>query len=309
MKILLLGANGQVGWELQRSLSVLGELISLGRETVSNPSGNICGDLLDLQKLSKTIRLVGPDVIVNAAAYTAVDNAEGAYGAQEAQLINADACSMLAKEAHHLGAWLVHYSTDYVFNGSGSKPWTELDEPCPLNVYGRTKLAGEREISDICPKRHLILRTSWVYGTHGNNFVKKVLSLAASLEEMAVVSDQVGAPTSAALIADVTALSVRAAFRDHLLTAGTYHCTAAGEVSWYGYAMFIIEEALKLGQELKVRHVSRKMTSEYVTAAARPLNSRLDTEKLRTKLGIHLPSWQHHLAQTLRILHQAHKSA
>src|SRR6185312_3495590 len=194
MKILLLGKNGQVGWELQRSLGVLGELVALGRR-----SPELCGDLANLQGLALTVQTVRPDVIVNAAAHTAVDKAESEP--ELARTLNALAPGVLAQEAAKLGALLVHYSTDYVFDGSGTRPWMETDTPAPLNVYGQTKLEGERLIQTACP-RHLIFRTSWVYGARGNNFAKTMLRLAQERERLTVIDDQVGAPTGADLLAD-----------------------------------------------------------------------------------------------------------
>lgn len=291
MKILLLGKNGQVGWELQRALSVLGEVVALGRYGADG----LCGDLSDLQGLAKTVRRVQPQVIVNAAAYTAVDKAEGEP--ELAHTLNALAPGVLAREAQQLGAWLVHYSTDYVFDGSGDRPWRETDRPNPLSVYGQTKLEGERQIlASGC--RCLIFRTSWVYSARGGNFAKTMLRLAREREQLSVIDDQIGAPTGADLLADVTAHALRQVLppvgHGYLVPSGTYHLAAGGETSWYGYAHFVVETAAKLGLEMKV--VSDQLTpipsSAYVTLACRPHNSRLDADKLRRTFGLSLPDWQ-----------------
>ncbi|MFC5498373.1 dTDP-4-dehydrorhamnose reductase [Caenimonas terrae] len=289
MKLLLLGRNGQVGWELQRSLSVLGEVVALDRG-----SSNHCGDLSNLEGLARTVREVRPDVIVNAAAYTAVDRAESEP--ELARLVNAAAPGVLAQEARQLGALLVHYSTDYVFDGSGSRPWTETDVPAPLSVYGSTKLDGERAIAAHC-ERHLILRTSWVYAARGGNFIRTMLRLAQERERLTVVDDQYGAPTSAELVADVTAHAIRqltapAAGRAGL--AGIYHLAAAGETTWHGYASHLLGEARRLRPELplKATDIAPVPSEAFVTAARRPRNSRLDTAKLREAFGLALPPWK-----------------
>ena len=295
-KILLLGSTGQVGWELQRSLAPLGEVVALQREASANPQG-LCGNLEDTEALVHAVRTVRPRVIVNAAAYTAVDKAES--DAARANVVNATAPGLLAREAAALGAWLVHYSTDYVFDGSGDQPWREDDATDPLSVYGRTKLAGEQAILDSgCP--HLILRTSWVYAARGGNFAKTMLRLAAEREELKVIADQTGAPTGADLLADVTALLLhRLQMRPEL--GGTYHCAAAGETSWHGYARHVIEWARAHGHAVKVAPEAVKAipTSGYPTPAKRPLNSRLDTFKLRHAFDLHLPPWQHGVERML----------
>lgn len=289
MKILLLGKDGQVGWELQRSLCPLGELVALGRHSASNP-GQLCGDLADLAGLAQTVRAVAPDVIVNAAAHTAVDKAESEP--ELAQTLNALAPGVLATEAQKLGAWLVHYSTDYVFDGSGNTPWSEDDVTAPLSVYGQTKLEGERLIRASC-QRHIILRTSWVYGARGGNFAKTMLRLAQERDSLNVINDQIGAPTSAELLADVAAHAIRAVRTQHGL-AGLYHCVAGGETSWHGYARHVLAQAQSLGWRLKVGadQVGAIPTSSYPTPARRPLNSRLNTAKLRNAFGLALPHWQ-----------------
>ena len=284
MKILLLGKNGQVGWELQRSLAPLGELIALDRHTVDGLSG----DLSDLNALRATIRQVKPDVIVNAAAYTAVDKAESET--ELADRVNGQASLVMAEEAASLGAWLIHYSTDYVFSGEGLKPWQETDAVAPVNHYGASKLAGEQAITNSGCK-HLIFRTSWVYGARGNNFAKTMLRLAKDRETLSVIADQIGAPTGADLIADVTALAIQQVLQRPEL-AGLYHLAAAGEVSWHGYASHVIGFAKANGEELAVTAINPIDTTAYPTPARRPLNSRLNTQKLRANFSLHLPDWQ-----------------
>jgi dTDP-4-dehydrorhamnose reductase len=232
---------------------------------------------------------VAPDVIVNAAAHTAVDKAESESGL--ARTLNALAPGVLATQAQELGAWLVHFSTDYVFDGSGSTPWTEGDATAPLSVYGQTKLEGEQAAAQ-CAK-HLIFRTSWVYGARGGNFAKTMLRLAKDRDSLNVISDQMGAPTSAELLADVTAHAIRAAVNRPSL-AGIYHCVASGEISWHGYARHVIGRARDLGWDLKVspEQVQPIPTSAYPTPARRPLNSRLNTQRLQSAFGIQLPNWQ-----------------
>ncbi len=292
MKILLLGRNGQVGWELQRALAPLGEVVALDR----HGDGESCGDLSRPDALADTVRRLAPAAIVNAAAYTAVDKAESEP--ELAWRINAEAVAALAGEAARSGALLLHYSTDYVFDGSGERPWREEDATGPLSVYGHSKLAGEKAIRDSgC--RHLILRTSWVYAARGGNFARTMLRLAAERERLSVIADQAGAPTGAELIADVSAHALRATLagsgRD-----GTYHLAAAGETSWHAYACFVLDEARRLGATLKATEVVPIPTSAYPTPAARPLNSRLDTTRLRTTFGLHLPDWHAGVARMLR---------
>ncbi|MND32677.1 dTDP-4-dehydrorhamnose reductase [compost metagenome] len=284
MKILLLGKDGQVGWELKRSLQCLGEVVALGRQG----QGALVGNLTDLSGLERTLEAVKPDFIVNAAAYTAVDKAEADQAL--AFRINAEAVGVLAEYAASNGCWLIHYSTDYVFSGEGRAPWVEQDTVSPLNVYGRSKLEGERAIQRSgC--RHLIFRTSWVYGTRGNNFAKVMLRLAAERQKLQVVSDQVGAPTGAELIADVTAHALKAAAAGSI-DAGIYHLAAGGEVSWHGYACHVIETARALGMQLQVETVEEIPSRAYPTPAQRPLNSRMDTSRVQAALKIRLPEWQ-----------------
>jgi dTDP-4-dehydrorhamnose reductase len=290
MKILLLGKNGQVGWELQRALAPLGDVVALDRS-----STEYCGDLSDLEGLRATLRAVQPDVIVNAAAYTAVDKAESDQAT--AQLINADATRVLAEEAATSGAWLVHYSTDYVFDGTGETPWVENSLVSPVNFYGASKLAGEQAITASGCK-HLIFRTSWVYGARGNNFAKTMLRLAKDRETLNVIADQIGAPTGAELLADVVAHAITKAQEDASL-GGIYHLASAGEVSWHGYAQFVIDFAKSQGETLAVTTVLPIPTSAYPTPAARPLNSRMDTQKLRDTFSLHLPDWQRGVTRML----------
>ncbi|MCK9504242.1 MAG: dTDP-4-dehydrorhamnose reductase [Porticoccaceae bacterium] len=284
MKILLLGKNGQVGWELQRALLPLGAVIALDRHGGSG----FCGDLADLDGLKKTVRRLQPDVIVNAAAYTAVDKAESERA--QALRINSEAPQLLAEEVRRLGGWLVHYSTDYVFDGQGTVPWREVDSTAPINHYGYSKLLGEQHIATSgC--QYLIFRTSWVYGSRGNNFAKTMLRLGHENEELRVISDQYGVPTSAELIADITAHALRTALVNPQL-AGLYHLAASGETNWHDYAKLVIDHARHCGADLRVRNVVPITTAEYPTQAPRPANSRLDTSKLRESFRLNLPIWQ-----------------
>lgn len=290
MKILLFGKGGQVGWELQRSLAPLGELVALDFD-----STDFCGDFTHPEALAETVRAVRPDVIVNAAAHTAVDKAESEP--ELARTINATAPGVLAREATTLGAWLVHYSTDYVFDGSGSQPWKETDTPAPLNVYGHTKLEGERLIAQHCAQ-HLILRTSWVYAARGGNFAKTMLRLAKERDRLTVINDQFGAPTGAELLADVTAHALR-----HLLQrptdAGLYHLAASGETTWHGYAQEVLAIARAAGVALKAETANAVPTSAFATPARRPHNSRLSTQKIQQTFGLKLPPWQQGVTRML----------
>ena len=285
MKILLFGESGQVGWELQRSLAPLGEVIAPPLEA----SGNITGDLSNLAALAATIRHVAPDIIVNAAAYTAVDKAEAE--AQLAHTINAEAPGVMAAEARKLNAWLVHYSTDYVYDGSGNAPWTETSPTGPMSVYGRSKLAGDQQVA--AWHKHLILRTSWVYAARGQNFAKTMLKLAQERDSLKVICDQIGAPTGAELLADVTAHALRT-LPTQPERAGLYHLAAAGETSWHGYACHVIEFARRHGVDIKVKATDIKPipATDYPLPAPRPYNSRLDTQKFRAAFGMNLPDWQ-----------------
>ncbi len=289
MKILLFGKGGQVGWELQRSLSPLGELIAL-----DNDSTDLCGDFTNLNGLAHTVRTVCPDLIVNAAAHTAVDKAESEPDL--ARTINALAPEVLATEAAKLGAWLVHYSTDYVFDGSGDRPWLESDATGPLSVYGSTKLEGETLIAQHNP-RHLIFRTSWVYAARGGNFAKTMLRLGQERDKLTVINDQFGATTGADLIADVTAHAIRQVTQGGAMSdtlAGIYHLVASGETTWFDYAKHVLAQAGKVQAAIKIKatEVTPVPSSAFPTPATRPHNSRLNTAKLQTTFGLTLPPWQ-----------------
>ncbi|BDE74409.1 dTDP-4-dehydrorhamnose reductase [Delftia tsuruhatensis] len=289
MKLLLLGRNGQVGWELQRSLAPLGELIALDRQDDAGGQG-LCGDLSRLDELARTVRALRPDVIVNAAAHTAVDKAESEP--EQARLLNALAPQVLAREAAQTGALLVHYSTDYVFDGSGSAARTETEATAPLSVYGGSKLEGEQLIqASGC--RHLIFRTSWVYAARGGNFAKTMLRLAQEREALSVIDDQWGAPTGADLIADVTAHAIRQLQRQPG-DQGLYHLVAGGETTWHAYASHVIARARELAPDRpwKVQRIAAVPTSAFPTPAQRPHNSRLNTDRLQQTFGLRLPHWQ-----------------
>ena len=286
MKILLVGCNGQVGWELQRSLAPLGSLTACDFDSPEP----LRADFAQPESLRALVQRVQPQVIVNAAAHTAVDKAESEP--EFARTLNATAPGVLAQEAQRTGALLVHYSTDYVFDGSGSAPRTESSPTGPLSVYGRTKLEGE-ELITRSGCAHVILRTSWVYAARGGNFARTMLRLAAERDALNVIDDQIGAPTGADLLADVTAHVIRAVQAQPALQ-GLYHCVAAGETSWFEYARFVIEWARARGQNIKVapEAIAPIATSAYPTPAERPLNSRLDTHKLQAAFGLQLPHWQ-----------------
>ena len=283
MKVLLLGKNGQVGWELQRSLAPLGELLALDRRDKG-------GDISDLLALAQVIRDVRPDVIVNAAAHTAVDKAESEPDL--ARRLNADAPAVMAEEAQKLGALLVHYSTDYVFDGTGIAARKESDETGPLSAYGRSKLEGEQRIAQSgC--RHLLFRTSWVYAARGGNFAKTMLRLAQEREKLSVIDDQWGAPTGADLIADISAHAIRHVV-EHAADLGVYHLVASGETNWHAYASHVIERAKSLRPDLawKVQDIAAVPTTAFPTPAARPLNSRLNTYQLQAAMKLNLPDWK-----------------
>ena len=286
MNILLLGCGGQVGWELQRSLAPLGPVTACDFDAPSERRA----DFSDPESLRALVQRLRPDVIVNAAAHTAVDNAESEPDL--ARALNATSPGVLAQEAAQRGALLLHYSTDYVFDGSGSAPRSEDAPTGPLSVYGRTKLEAE-ELIKASGCNHVILRTSWVYAARGGNFAKTMLRLAAERDALNVIDDQVGAPTGADLLADVTAHAIRAVGTNAAL-CGTYHCVAAGYTSWHGYAQLVIEHARAAGQPMKVATdaVRPIATSAYPTPAQRPLNSRLDATKLQQTFGLRLPDWQ-----------------
>lgn len=288
MKILLLGKDGQLGWELQRALAPLGELLAYGRGEA---------DFADPTSLRALVRDVAPDVIVNAAAYTAVDKAESDQPAAHA--CNAVAPGVLAEEAAALGAWLVHYSTDYVFDGSKEGAWVETDAVNPLSVYGRTKFEGEERIR-ASGARHLILRTSWVFAARGGNFAKTMLRLAKERETLSVVADQHGAPTGAELLADATALALHrlAALRDEARRlSGTYHLAASGSTTWHAYAGHVLARAQSHGAVLRAGPdcLQPIATSSFPTPAVRPVNSLLDCTKFCASFGLVLPDWRYHV--------------
>ena len=283
MKILLTGSAGQLGRELKRSLASLGELIACDRSQL---------DLADPDALRTAVRDLAPTVIVNAAAYTAVDKAETETGLAEA--INAAAPGILAEEARRLGARLIHYSTDYVFDGTKASPYRENDATAPLSAYGRSKRQGELAIA-ASGARYLVLRTSWVYGLHGANFMKTMLRLGRERDELRVVGDQVGAPTWTRHLADATALILAG----HGTAEGLYHLAASGETSWYGYAEAIFAEAQAIGLLEKSPKVNRITTAEYPLPASRPANSRLDCTRFTADFGLALPDWRTGLADCL----------
>lgn len=283
MNILLFGKTGQVGWELQRALAPLGTVTA-----VDVKSTVYCGDFSNPEGVGETVRVVRPNIIVNAAAHTAVDKAESER--EFAELLNATSVEAIAVEAEKLGAWLIHYSTDYVFPGSGEKPWLETDIAAPINVYGETKLAGEKAIQKNC-KKHLIFRTSWVYASKGNNFAKTMLRLAKERAELSVINDQYGAPTGAELLADCTAHAIRVA-QQNPEVSGLYHLVASGTTTWHDYAKLVFAEAKKAGIELAIERVNAVATSAYPTPARRPTNSRLNTEKFQHQFNLVLPDWE-----------------
>ncbi|MDP3332839.1 MAG: dTDP-4-dehydrorhamnose reductase [Methylococcaceae bacterium] len=284
MKILLTGSQGQVGWELARTLLPLGEVVAANRDQA---------DLSDLDGLRRSIRSIKPDIIVNAAAYTAVDKAE--TDQDQAFLINGQAAGVLAEEAAICGALLIHYSTDYVFDGSKTGAYLEGDQTNPLNVYGQSKLAGEQAIQ-ASTADFLILRTTWVYAARGNNFVKSMLRLAQEREELNIVADQIGAPTWARLIAESTAHILRQAQQERqqgVFKSGIYNLTSTGETSWHGFAEKIIELAKQQdGLSIKAQRVNPIPTSAYPLPATRPANSRLSTQRLQKHYQLALPPWE-----------------
>lgn len=297
MKILLLGKNGQVGWELQRALQPLGEVIALDRYI--NDQGD-CGDVSNFEQISQTIARIQPNIIINATAYTAVDKAESEQ--LQNDLINHLAVKNLAEQCKHINALLVHYSTDYVFDGTGDAPWQEDDSTVPVNSYGQAKRDGEIALEKTGVK-FLNFRTSWVYASRGKNFIKTMLMLAKSKEQLTIINDQVGTPTSASLIADVTAQ----ALRYYLLTndaekiqlLGHYHLVPTGVTTWYDYAQFIFDLTKKQGETLMIKEVLPTTTDNYPTPAKRPLNSRLNNRKIQTNFQLHLPEWQQGVEQTV----------
>ena len=291
--ILLLGPNGQVGWELQRSLAPLGDVVPLARQ-----AGR--GDLSDARSLREAVRVLRPRIIVNAAAYTAVDRAETER--EQAQAVNATALGVLGELAREIDALIVHYSTDYVFDGSGETAWREESPTGPLSVYGATKWEGENLLR-ASGARHLVFRTSWVYAMRGSNFVRTMLRLAQEREQLQVINDQWGAPTSADLIADVTAHAIRQTLRQPDCE-GTYHLCAAGATTWHAYARFLMDTALELRPDLtfKAKEVMAVPSATFSTPARRPLNSRLDTTRLRDTFGLALPHWQVGVRRMLAVI-------
>jgi len=299
MRILLLGANGQVGWELQRALAPVGDLFALDRRG----RDGLCGDLSRPMELVKSVRSLSPQIIVNAAAYTAVDKAESEPDL--ARTVNAQAPEVLAEQAREMDALLVHYSTDYIFDGTGTTAWREEDSAAPINAYGQTKWEGEQAVRQ-SGGRHLIVRTSWVYAARGRNFLRSILRLAAERESLRIVNDQFGAPTGAELIADVTAAAL-VELREGQGEPGTYHVAARGEASWYEYARFIVQEARSAGYPLSMTEdaIAPIPTKDFPTPAARPRNSRLSCEKLERSFGLRLPGWRAGVRRVITELREA----
>ena len=296
MKIVLLGKNGQVGWELQRALQPLGHVICLDRHMDSD---GLCGDISDFTAIEHIYTTIKPDVVINAAAYTAVDLAE--TECEQANLINHLAVKHLADMSKRFDSLLINYSTDYVFDGTSNTPWSETDKSVAVNYYGKTKRAGEIALEDSDAK-FINFRTSWVYGTHGNNFVKTMLKLAQSREELSIINDQIGAPTDAALIADITAqvLHYYSLTEQPNTIHGHYHLTASGACSWFDYAKFIFAHAKQIpGTKLLIKTVNSIPTSHYPTPAKRPHNSLLNTQKLQTQFYLYLPHWQQGVTHVL----------
>lgn len=297
MKILILGKNGQVGWELQRALQPLGELIALDR-TLSGDG--LCGDVCDFEAMQHVMNVLCPDVVVNPTAYTAVDKAESEQ--QQADCVNHLAVAHLAKLCVIQDALLIHYSTDCVFSGEGQTPWRESDATSPVNYYGLSKRKGEEALENSLV-RFINFRTSWVYASHGNNFVKTMLKLGQAKQELNIIQDQVGAPTGAALIADVTAQVLRYySFQPKEKQSdlhGHYHLAAQGETTWFEYAQHIFTQAKRHGMRLTVDVVQPIATIDYPTPAKRPLNSKLNTQKLQNTFNIHLPHWKHGVDQMI----------
>ena len=298
MKILLLGKNGQVGWELQRALQPLGEVTALDR---SNNEIGLCGDIANFSAIEHVLKQIQPDVVVNATAYTAVDKAESEQDA--ADLINHTAVAYLAERCKQQNILLIHYSTDYVFDGKGLNAWTEDEVKQPVNYYGRSKRDGEIALEN-SQVRFINFRTCWVYGTHGHNFIKTMLKLAQTKDELSIIQDQVGVPTGAALIADITAQVLRyyslQSSEQQATLHGHYHLAPAGETTWYDSAQFIFAQARQSGINLAIQRVTPIATSAYPTPARRPLNSRLNTQKLKHTFKLHLPEWQQGVTQVIQ---------
>jgi dTDP-4-dehydrorhamnose reductase len=290
MKILLTGSNGQVGFELQKKLSTLGEVIATDREEL---------DLTNLDAIKNFIDQINPDIIINPAAYTAVDKAESEP--ELAYKINVTAPEVLAEKAAELDIPLVHFSTDYVFDGLKEEAYIETDKTNPQSVYGKTKHDGEEKMRTHA--KHVILRTSWVFGSHGNNFLKTMLRLIQDKESLNIVGDQWGAPASATMLADVTFKIVDTIFKNkNFNDYGTYHVTNEGETNWHDYASFIASEATQLGLNVKCEShcIHSILTSDYPTVAKRPLNSRLNTDKIKKTFVLELPHWESEVKKVLR---------
>lgn len=284
MKIILFGKNGQVGWELQRSLAPLGTVIALDSKSTEYDA-----DFLFPSKLEKTILSIKPDVIVNAAAYTNVDKAE--TDDISAFKVNSESVEVIAKTAEKIGALLIHYSTDYVFDGTNDIPWLETDIPAPLNIYGKSKLAGEQAIINNC-KKYIIFRTSWVYASRGNNFAKTMLKLGKKHDSLSVINDQYGAPTSAELLADCTAHAIKSTLDNGKPLYGLYHLTAKGTTTWFEYATLIFKYAQEYSLPLIVKKLTPIPATEYPLPASRPYNSRLNTQKFEKNFRLELPNWK-----------------
>ncbi|KIQ97096.1 dTDP-4-dehydrorhamnose reductase [Lysobacter sp. A03] len=294
MRLLLIGGNGQVGHELRRALAPLGDLVVTTRDgRLSDGAPCETLDLGQPESVAALVERIAPDVVINAAAYTAVDRAEDEPGL--AHLVNAESPGRIAEACAHIGATLVHYSTDYVFDGQGHSPYREDDPTAPLGVYGASKLAGEQAIAG-SGTQHVILRTAWVYGLHGSNFLRTMLRLAGERDELRVVADQIGSPTPAWLIADVTA----ALLRRGMDTSGVFHLVAAGQTSWHGFAEAIMQEAGNAGLLKLEPRVLPITTAEFPTRAARPAYSVLDTARLVEQFRLQLPDWRTALARTLQ---------
>jgi dTDP-4-dehydrorhamnose reductase len=292
VKILLIGKNGQLGFELQRALAPLGQIHAVNSQEC---------DLSNADAIRTLIQNVKPDMIVNPAAYTAVDRAE--VDIELAEAVNTKALQVIGEEATKLGAWVIHYSTDYVFDGTKQSAYVETDITNPQSVYGRTKRDGEIALQKSC-SQHLIFRTSWVVGAHGHNFAKTILRLASERENLSIVSDQYGAPTPAFLLADVTAQIIGQAKHEGLqdFPFGLYHLTASGETNWYEYAQFVVKQAVSVGKVMKlsIDDIKPIATNDYPLPAKRPANSRLNTSLIRKTFNLELPDWQFGVSHVLQ---------
>lgn len=290
MKILLLGSNGQLGWELQRALASIGQLVAYSRQECN---------IEDIETLRKLIEQVSPNIVVNATAYTAVDKAEN--DVDKAYLVNAEAVKVMAEACEQGGAWLIHYSTDYVFDGLKKSPYAESDIPNPLNIYGQSKLMGEEYIRKICSK-HIIFRTSWVFSTRGRNFLKSILNKASEVDTLQIIDNQYGNPTSAELLADVTAnvLNKLAVRNGDSTFSGLYHLCCDGYTSWYAYAHYLLHRSQELGIIRILPSLIPVTWQEYASVTQRPENSRLDNSKIKNVFSLTLPHWTFFLDRTLQ---------